>query len=470
MTRFGLLAAFFTLLLPLELLLPALAEEQPQSQAQPPMAEPDSGAQEEGEDVKQYYELFRMLAETMDEVERNYVKPVDRRKLMEAAIRGVISELDPYSSYISPDDLRGFRDSVESKFGGIGIRVTLDGGKLKVVSPLVGTPAYEAGIRAGDLILKVAGESTEGFTVDDAVKRLRGKVGTEVSLTIEHADDNKIESLRVARAIVRLSTVLGNTRKADDAWEYLYDRQRRIGYIRLTAFSRDTASELRRALEYLQSQNMRGLVLDLRFNPGGLLSAAIEISDMFISDGVIVSTKGRNTKRRVWKAHKPGTFDDFPMVVLVNGYSASASEILAGCLQDHDRAVVIGQRTWGKGSVQNVIELEGGRSALKLTTASYQRPSGVNIHRFPGAKPSDEWGVKPDDGMEVQLSAQEMGKLMRLRREHDVVRSSRRVQVIPEGTPPEPAVELPKDDELARLDRQLRKAVDYLSAELASAR
>ena len=166
---------------------------------------------------------------------------------------------------------------------------------------------------------------------------------------------------------------------------------------------------------------MRGLILDLRFNPGGLLTSAVEVSDLFISEGRIVSTKGRNTEERVWDAVKPGTFEGFPMVVLVNRYSASASEIVAACLQDHDRAVIVGERTWGKGSVQNVVELEEGKSALKLTTATYTRPNGHNIHRFPDAKDSDEWGVKPNLGYEVKLNIDEMNDLITDRRHRDLV-------------------------------------------------
>src|SRR5262249_6886050 len=187
------------------------------------------------------------------------------------------------------------------------------------------------------------------------------------------------------------------------------------------AFSRETTAELRRALAQLEKEGLKGLIVDLRFNPGGLLSTAIEVSDLFIASGRIVSTKGRNTPERVWDAQKEGTFEGFPMVALVNHYSASASEILSACLQDHQRAVVIGERTWGKGSVQNVIELEGGKSALKLTTASYHRPSGKNIHRFPDAKESDEWGVMPDPGFELKLNLAQTERLIRYRHDRDIL-------------------------------------------------
>jgi len=254
-------------------------------------------------------------------------------------------------------------------------------------------------------------------------------------------------------------TVLGDVRNADDSWKWMYDDQKKIGYIRITAFARHTAEELRKALDQLAREGVRGLVLDLRFNPGGLLSAAVEVSDMFISSGRIVSTQGRNTSPKVWEAHAKGTFQPVPMAVLVNRYSASASEIVAACLQDHGRAVIVGERTWGKGSVQNVVRLEDGASALKLTTASYQRPSGKNIHRFKGAGEKDDWGVIPDKGFEVKLSAPEMRRLVAARRQKDIIRKAGETEAEPE-------------DDGARfgaVDRQLKKALEYLDKRLSPA-
>ncbi|MDZ4818736.1 MAG: S41 family peptidase [Planctomycetota bacterium] len=369
----------------------------------------------------EYYELFRSFADTLDQVERNYVKEVDRRELMEAAIKGALSKLDPYSSYIGPDEISGFKSSVESQFGGIGIQITIDDGLLKILSPLVGTPAYRAGIQAGDRVLEIEGKSTKGIDLAEAVRQLKGEAGTSVTITVQSALTGKQKTVSLKREIIRVSTVLGDTHKPNDDWEFMLDPEQKIGYIRLTSFSRETAGELKKALKELSEQNMRGLILDLRFNPGGLLTSAIEVCDLFINDGKIVSTKGRNTPERTWEAKKNGTFDDFPMVILVNRYSASASEIVSACLQDHKRAVVIGERTWGKGSVQNVIELEDGKSALKLTTASYQRPNGHNIHRFPDAKETDEWGVKPNDGYELKLVPAELEQLVEYRRKRDIL-------------------------------------------------
>jgi carboxyl-terminal processing protease len=376
------------------------------------------GSQQPAEDD---YELYQIFADTIDQVERNYVKGIDRRELMEAAIQGVLDKLDPYSNYISPDEIGRFKSSVESQFGGIGIQIGIENAQLKVISPLVGTPAYRAGLLAGDAILEIDGKTTKGIQIDQAVKRLKGEAGTKVNLVIRHPGSLKSEPVTIKRASVHIDTVLGDHRNDRDAWEFILDPEKKIGYVRITAFSRDTARDLRKALVELQSQGMRGLIIDLRFNPGGLLTSAIEVSDMFISDGKIVSTKGRNTVERTWDAEQDGTFSDFPMAVLVNHYSASASEIFSACMQDHDRAVVIGERTWGKGSVQNIIELEGGKSALKLTTASYHRPSGKNIHRFPDAKPSDEWGVLPDPGFELTLDRSQTEQLILNRRKRDIV-------------------------------------------------
>ena len=434
----------------------------------------------------EYYELFKVLVDVMDQVERNYVKDIDRRELMQAAIQGVLSKLDPYSNYIPPEQISRFRTSIDSEFGGIGIQVSVERGQLKVISPLVGTPAYRAGVLAGDHIVKIEGKTTKGITIDEAVRRLKGKAGTEVKFTIVHHGGVKEEEITVRREIVQIETVMGDLRGDDDAWDFLIDHENKIGYIRIIAFSRETARHLRQVVKALTEQEMRGLVIDLRFNPGGLLSSAIEICDMFISEGRIVSTKDRAGRERTWDATAPGTFSDFPMAILVNRYSASASEIFSACLQDHERAVIIGERTWGKGSVQNVVELEGGKSALKLTTASYHRPNGKNIHRFPDAKPTDEWGVMPSEGFRLRLRDSQLAGLVRYRRQRDIVqpRKTPKDADSPVKTKPEPgdAVEAPDADERDAderdaeerpdekegeyVDRQLKMALEHLLAEL----
>jgi carboxyl-terminal processing protease len=231
----------------------------------------------------------------------------------------------------------------------------------------------------------------------------------------------------------------------------MYDHELGIGYIRVTSFSRYTVRELRAAMDELTDQTLNGLILDLRSNPGGLLSAAVEVCEMFVEEGTIVSTSGRNVEPRQWTAHKAGTYSGFPMAVLVNRFSASASEIVAACLQDHARAVVVGQRTWGKGSVQNVLALEQGRSALKLTTAEYHRPNGKNIDRETDASENDDWGVTPDDGFEFRLSDGEAASLERQRQSKDLLRK-------------EPIA----GNEIE--DRQFDIALDYIVAEVAKVR
>jgi carboxyl-terminal processing protease len=462
----------------------------------------DKASEKDAKVDEEYYELYRVFAETMFQVEQNYVKDVDRRKLMEAAIRGLLDELDPYSNYISPDEIDRFKTSVESQFGGIGIQVSSDRGFLKVISPLVGSPAYEAGIEAGDVIVEIDGKSTEGITLDESVKRMKGEPGTDVKLTLVRARDRKRETMTLQREIIEVETVLGDNRDDTDQWNFMLDADKKIGYVRLTSFSRNTADDLEKALRKLKKDGMKGLVLDLRFNPGGLLKSAIDVSDLFIAEGKIVSTKGRNTAERPVTARKAGTYEGFPIAVLVNRYSASASEIVSACLQDHKRAIVVGERTWGKGSVQNVIEMEEGNSALKLTTAAYIRPSGENIHKFPDAKESDVWGVMPDKGFDLKLNDEELGELMRVRRERDLLLVSHSPGVkrgptkidanddeqakptdgkpsksstdktrakLPKSDAPgaKPGAKSPSDPVEASkfVDRQLQKAIDYVTSE-----
>ena len=422
-----------------------------------------------------YYELYRLLVDTVDHVERSYVKEIDHRELIEAAIEGMLHRLDPYSTYIKPEEIDRFRTSVESEFGGIGIRISMDDGKLTVISPLVGTPAYRAGVIAGDRIVEIDGKSTDGISLDEAIRRLKGRTGTKVSLTLLHPAATENVNVEIVREKIHIDTVLGHHRNGDDTWDFMLHDNEHIGYVRVTAFSRDTAREIRKVLKRLQNDTLRGLILDLRFNPGGLLSSAVQISDLFIPKGRIVSTQGRNSPERSWDAKKEGTFDGFPMVVLVNRYSASASEIVSACLQDHKRAVVVGERSWGKGSVQNLIELENGRSALKLTTAAYHRPSGKNIHRFNDAKDADEWGVMPDEGFRVKLDDAEMLRLIHDRRRRDIVRPNHADEDSDDAAAedsakkPEEVEKSQETDEPPFVDRQLQKALEYLADELALA-
>jgi carboxyl-terminal processing protease len=424
----------------------ARADDQP---AAAPAAEQE-GAVKDGESAAddRSYKLLQLFVDVMDQIDRNYVEEVDRRELVEAAIRGMMSRLDPHSNYIPPNQLERFRSGVESKFGGIGIQVSLEDGRLSVLSPLIGSPAYRQGLLAGDQITRIDGKSTKGITLVEAVRRLKGPVGTSVEITIVRPDSEEPVALTLKREIIKLETVLGDLRDADDKWIYMYDDEFKIGYLRITSFGRETARELRSALKSLQRQSMRGLVVDLRFNPGGLLSSAIRVCDMFVTEGPIVSTDGRNAAPRKWDAQRVGTFEGFPMVILVNQFSASASEIVAACLQDHERSIVLGQRTWGKGSVQTIVELENGKSAMKLTTAGYLRPNGKNIHRRPNAQESEEWGVLPNEEFEVKLSDEETRNILRQRRQRDILKKR------------DPSEEAQAEDP------QLGKALEHLRSKL----
>ncbi len=363
-----------------------------------------------------------LLASAIGEISQNFVEPVDQRELFEGALHGMVEQLDPYSDYISPKELSEFQEELDQEFGGIGIVVGVaeQTQRLTVLSPLPGTPAYEAGLRAGDTILTIDGQSTEGFQLPDAVKLMRGEAGTMVRLTVLQAGSSEPIELELERATIPIASVLGDTRNPDGSWNFSLEQDDRLGYIRLVTFGDQTTEELEETIQSLQGK-IDGLLLDLRGNAGGLLAAAVESVDMFIDEGTIVSIRGRN--RVEWKDYeatrKATICRDMPLVVLVDHYSASASEIVAASLQDHQRAIVVGDRTWGKGTVQNVIPFEGGASALKLTTATYWRPNGENIHRSKDAKEEDAWGVTPDPGYELKLDDEEFRKLLTYRRERD---------------------------------------------------
>jgi len=423
------------------------------------------------------YELVGLVVDVLHEVRHKYVTDVDperERKLVEDMINGGLERLDPHSQYINPKDYKQFTKNSRGKFGGIGVQIGYDRqnrGTLSVISPMPGTPAYEAGILAGDLIVKIDGKSTENMRLGEAVDLIQGDPGDKITLTVLHEGSKEPVDVPLVRAEIQVQAVMGDRRKADNPkeWEFILDPETRIGYIRLTAFSETSAQEMKDAVAQLQKQGVRGLVIDLRQNPGGLLKAAVDICNLFIADGRIVSTKGRNHKDEIHDAKPDKAIlppEKCPIAILINRYSASASEIVSACLQDHNRAIVVGERSYGKGSVQNVIEMkEGGEpAALKLTTASYWRPSGKNIHRFPDAKDTDEWGVKPNDGYEVKLTDEERLEYLLDRTQRDVVRGK--------GSAPEPPKDDKEKDKKAKKpfeDRVLNKALEYLRGEIKHA-
>jgi carboxyl-terminal processing protease len=384
------------------------------------------------------YELVRLVVDVLDEVDHKYVRalnPDEKRKLVEDMINGGLVHLDAHSSFINPKEYKRFTVSSKGKFGGVGIQLEVDGrsgGALTVASPMVDTPAYDAGVLTGDIITKIDGKSTENMHVADAIDLITGEPGTKVTLTILHEGEDEPVEFELKRAEIHVPSVLGDSRNPDNPreWDYLIDKTSKIAYVRVINFSEETAAELRAVLEKLEKEGARGLILDLRSNPGGLLRSAVDICRMFLTEGRIVSTRGRDQEEEVFDA-AGGTLlfrdhgRDLPIVILVNRFSASASEIVAAALQDHRRAVIIGERTYGKGSVQNVIMMEGHTSALKLTTAHYWRPNGQNIDRLPDSRDADEWGVKPDPGFEVPQKPGERREYFNYRRAKDAIRNSR---------------------------------------------
>ncbi|MBA4017024.1 MAG: S41 family peptidase [Pirellula sp.] len=450
-----------------------------------------------------YEPMFDVFKTAMSEIREHYLYAdnVDERKLFEGAMRGMTGELDPYSGYSGYKETREFDEGLHQEFGGIGIEVNWnrETKTLSVMSPIVGTPAYEAGIMAGDIITKINDEKTEDFTdSDDAVNRIKGKPGEPVRLTVIHRGETEEHELTLVRAKIKVDTVLGDRRNADGTWDYTLESDPAIGYVRITQFGDKTVDELGAALQQCRDKNVRGLILDLRNDPGGLLDAAYKVCDYFVSSGIIVTIRergGRERERR--EATGAAQYTDWPMAVLVNQYSASASEIVSACLQDHHRAIVVGERSYGKGTVQTPIRLENGKSMMRLTIASYWRPSNENIHRAKGAKEEEKWGVQPDKGYEVKLDEKQLIDLLRHRRERDVLRrpgekpahpvAAATPTGTPEPAPPKPTVPTgggpplkssdtrapthvsPDDDESPSgdsADPQLAKAVEYLKSKI----
>lgn len=416
--------------------------------------------------LQKKHQNIKLVVDVLEEVQRKYVKELDQdktRELVENMINGGLEKLDPHSGFIGEEEYKHFRQQTRGKFGGVGIRLGYDR-KIEqyiVESPLPGTPAYDAGIMAGDVILKVDGQAIDKWNQNKVVESIQGDPDTQVTLTILHEGAKKPTDYKITRAEIKIESVMGDRYKVDlKQWDFWVDPESKIAYVRITAFTETTTDELTRVVDALQKAGLKGLILDLRTNPGGLLRSAVEVSSIFVPNGEeVVSTKGRGgVVEDVYKAKmknniKAGTY--YPIAVLLNRYSASASEIVAAALQDHARAFVIGERSYGKGSVQNLIEMEDGKTALKLTTASYWRPSGRNIHRFPDSKEEDDWGVKPNKGYEVKLTDEERLEYFKWRRDRDIVRR------------PGQEVKPLENGKKEFSDKVMVKAVEYLKGEIA---
>ena len=426
-------------------------------------------AQEKKED--DYYKYIETMIDVLREIKVNYVEEVDDEELFLGALKGMTGELDPHSGIIPPEALSIFTEDNVGKFGGLGIEITLRDGILTIVVPIPGTPAERAGLLPDDKILEIDGESTEGINLIDAVNKLRGKVGTEVTIQVLHTGAPETVEVTIVREEIMLHSVVGYEKNADGSWMYVVDEENKIGYIRLKNFAANTVEEFDEVCKNLVDEGMKGLVLDLRFNAGGLLAAAIGISDLFISEGAIVSTEGRNSPRNVTTAHKSGTYPYFPLVVLVNDSSASASEIVAGAIQDNKRGLIVGEETYGKGSVQDVIKLKFGdkECALKLTKARYFTPSGRGIHRDPKTK---KGGITPD--ISVPFTREEkvlLYRMMSLHSTEKVIESMKEkndIDIDKEEPQKEEEKELsPFEKELEEkqktfTDRQMQRGLDYI--------
>ena len=322
------------------------------------------------------YKKIDIFGEVLEKINKEYVDEIDQSKSMDSAINGLLQSLDPYSSYMSPEIFNEMQTETSGEFGGLGIEVTMESGVVKVISPIDDTPAYRAGIKAGDFIVKIADTQVQGKSLSEAVDLMRGPVGSGIELTIRRRGERKALTFYIVREVIEIKSV-----KADLL-------EKNIGYLRLTSFNENSGEQIKKEIKKLEkNNNLKAYILDLRNNPGGLLSQAITISDFFLNNGEIVSTKSRkSSENRKWFAKKGDLTNGKTLLVLINYGSASASEIVAGALKDHKRAIIIGENSYGKGSVQSIIPLKN-KGAIRLTVAKYYLPSGKSI---------SEVGVSPD--------------------------------------------------------------------------
>ena len=322
------------------------------------------------------YEKIDLFSEVLDKVNKDYVDEVDQNAVMDAAINGVLQSLDPYSSYMSPQMLSEMQTETSGKFGGLGIEVGMEAGVVKVISPIDNSPASRVGIKAGDYIVKINDAQVQGKSLTEAVELMRGPVGTDIEITVRRIGEKKAIVFNITREVIKITSVKSKVIDGN------------IGYIRLTSFNENSSDQFKEKIKGLKkNKDINSYILDLRNNPGGLLSQAIKITDFFLDNGEIVSTKGRKkTESRKWYANKGDVIEGSTLIVLINYGSASASEIVAGALKDHKRAILVGENSYGKGSVQSIIPLKN-NGAIRLTISKYYLPSGKSI---------SEIGVNPD--------------------------------------------------------------------------
>ena len=331
------------------------------------------------------YKKIDLFGEVLEKINKQYVDEIDQSEGMDSAINGLLQSLDPYSSYMSPEIFQEMQTETSGEFGGLGIEVSMEAGVVKVITPIDDTPASKAGIKAGDYIVKIDNVQVQGKSLSEAVDLMRGLVGTEIELTVRRRGEKKALTFKITREIIEIQSV-----KSDLL-------ENNIGYIRLTSFNDNSSDQIKEKIKKLkENENLKAFILDLRNNPGGLLTQAIKISDFFLDNGEIVSTKSRKkSENRKWFARKGDITDGKTLVVLINYGSASASEIVAGALKDHKRAILIGENSYGKGSVQSIIPLKN-KGAIRLTVAKYYLPSGKSISEV-GVRPDIEVNEEGDD-------------------------------------------------------------------------
>ena len=345
------------------------------------------------------YKKIDLFSEVLDKINKEYVDEVNQSEAMDAAINGVLQSLDPYSAYMSPDSFKNMQTETSGEFGGLGIEVSMEAGVVKVISPIDNSPAEEVGVKAGDYIVKIDDVQVQGKTLSEAVELMRGPVGSDIEITVRRRGERKALIFTITREIIQVASVKSEIK--DD----------QTAYIRLTSFNENSSKQIKNKIkEFKKNKKIKNYILDLRNNPGGLLSQAIKISDYFLENGEIVSTKSkRKYENRKWFAKKGDIIDGETMVILINYGSASASEIVAGALQDHKRAILVGESTYGKGSVQSIIPLEN-EGAIRLTVSKYYLPSGKSISRV-GVNPdiviaegSDEFRINTDTDNQLKFA------------------------------------------------------------------
>ena len=407
------------------------------------------------------YRPVRDVAYALDTISDSYVDPVSKSELKNAALEGILDSLDPYSSYVSEEKLQRFNSVFEQRFAGLGVQVEGPPSRpaITIIATLFNSPAYRAGLLPGDLILQIDGIDVRNMDTAEVSKKISGAVGTQVRLEIDRSGE-KLDIL-AKREFIDVESVTGNRRRPDGTWEFQLQAAPKIAYLHANIFGEKTALEIETALDSLKGK-IDAVILDLRDNGGGLLQSAVEICDLFLEDGRIVSTQGRGKTTLESLDATPGTVVPMsvPIAVIINSNSASASEVVAACLKDRQRAIVVGQRSYGKGNVQSVIPVEGGKAAIRFTTAYYFPPSGQRIHKRPRDTDADQWGVLPSPGAEVLLTQEQLElATQRMRRQGDPLRNG----IQPEN--PLSNNEDPNDEQL-RNDLQLSKAIELLQARI----